>query len=256
LYIRTGRVADRVFLSFDALAADLYWIRAIQHYGRDRASARSVGRFEHLWPLLEIVTTLDPHFEIAYRFGAIFLALDPPAGPGRPDQAIALLEKGLAADGMRWTYAHDIGFIHYWHTGRFDEAARWFAKALVMPGAPAWLGPLAATTRAQGGDRDGARLMLEVLRTSGQLHVRQAADRSLAQLRALDEIDRLQSAVERFHRETGRYPGSWQEIQPRGLADVVPVDPAGRPYVYDRDTARVGLSAESPLHPLPRSLTR
>ena len=36
LYLRSGRVANRVFLSFDAIAADVYWIRTIQHYGRDR----------------------------------------------------------------------------------------------------------------------------------------------------------------------------------------------------------------------------
>ena len=49
-----------------------------------------------LYPLLDITTTLDPLFNIAYRFGAIFLAEAYPAGAGRPDLAIALLEKGIA----------------------------------------------------------------------------------------------------------------------------------------------------------------
>ena len=96
-------------LSFDALAADIYWIRAIQHYGRDRKPSQPTDRFELLQPLLDLTTTLDPHFNIAYRFGAIFLSLEPPNGPGRPDQAIALLEKGLANNPTRWQYAYDIG---------------------------------------------------------------------------------------------------------------------------------------------------
>ena len=33
-----GRRSRRIALSFDALAADVYWIRAIQHYGGDRLS--------------------------------------------------------------------------------------------------------------------------------------------------------------------------------------------------------------------------
>ena len=78
LYLRSGGVADRVMLSFDSLAADLYWIRAIQHYGQDRQSHRASGRFELLYPLLDLTTTLDPYFTVAYRFGAILLALPPP----------------------------------------------------------------------------------------------------------------------------------------------------------------------------------
>ena len=70
-------------------------MRTIQHYGRDRRSARTASRFELLYPLLDLTTSLDPQFNIAYRFGAVFLAEPPPSGPGRVDQAVALLEKGL-----------------------------------------------------------------------------------------------------------------------------------------------------------------
>ena len=33
LYVRSGEAAKRIALAFDVLAADVYWIRAIQHYG-------------------------------------------------------------------------------------------------------------------------------------------------------------------------------------------------------------------------------
>ena len=38
LYVRSGAALKRLTLVFDALAADVYWIRAIQHYGGDRLS--------------------------------------------------------------------------------------------------------------------------------------------------------------------------------------------------------------------------
>ena len=60
-----------------------------------RRTSKASQTYPLLYPLLDLTTTLDPRFNIAYRFGAIFLAEPYPGGPGRPDLAIALLEKGL-----------------------------------------------------------------------------------------------------------------------------------------------------------------
>lgn len=254
LYLRSGKVANRLMLSFDALAADVYWIRAIQHYGRDRKTARDAGRFELLQPLLDLTTTLDPHFRIAYRFGAIFLAMPPGGseerGAGRPDLAIALLEKALRNNPGQWVYAQDAGFIHYFNTGNYAEAARWFDQAAAMPGAPAWLRPLAAEARLGGGDRAGARRMLESLTRSEEAYIRRHAERGLLQLNALEEIDTLQALVESFNAARHTYPFGWQELLGR-----IPKDPAGVPYVYDQKTHKVSLSeTASPLSPLPDAL--
>lgn len=255
LYLRSDSVAKRAFLSFDALAADVYWIRTIQHYGRDRRSPRQEGRFELLQPLLNLTTTLDPQFNVAYRFGALFLASDPPDGPARPDQAIQLLEKGLAANGNRWQYAHDIGFVHYWYTGDFKQAAEWFERASSLPRAPDWIRPLAALTRASGGDRDGARRLLSELLSSEQAYIKGAAERGLLQLQALDAIDQLQAIVERYRTATGVPPGGWMDlVRARALAGI-PGDPTGEPFAYDPATGTVALSPQSKLAPLTRGLT-
>ncbi len=77
LYVPSGAVLQRLVLSYNALAADVYWIRAIQYLRRQArcAAARSEKHhYELLYPLLDIATTLDPHFNIAYRFGAVFLS--------------------------------------------------------------------------------------------------------------------------------------------------------------------------------------
>ncbi len=256
LYMTSGSVADRLMLSFDALAADVYWIRTIQHYGRDRKSSRATGRFELLQPLLDLTTSLDPRFSTAYRFGAIFLAMAPPEGPGRTDQAIALLEKGLAATPDSWQYAHDIGFVHYWHTGDFSAAADWFDRAARMPRAPGWIGPLAVTTRVQGGNRTGARQTLQELLESPEAYIRQFAERALLQLQALDAIDLLQHAVSEYHGRFGRYPAGWVDLVKAGLLPAIPVDPARVPYAYDAVTHTVSLARGSPLGPLPQGFAK
>jgi hypothetical protein len=257
LYVTSSPIARRVLLSFDAVAADVYWIRAIQHDGRDRRSPRQTGRFELLFPLLDLATSLDPHFNIAYRFGAVFLAEPPPSGPGRHDQAIWLLEKGLRQNPGRWQYAFDIGFIYYWY-GNTDgpgpvelgHAADWFERASAMPRAPIWLRPLAAATRASGGDRQGARRLLRELSGSDEEWLRGVAAHALDQLTAVETIGVLQRRVDAHAARERRWPASLGDVPD---AAAVPADPSGTPYVYDPETHRVSLSSRSPLFPLPRT---
>ena len=85
--LRSGQTADRRFLTFDAWP-DIYWIWTIQHYGRDVRSDRAEGRFELLEPLLDLTTTLDPYFNVAYRSGPYFGG-GSSQGTGRTDQAVA-----------------------------------------------------------------------------------------------------------------------------------------------------------------------
>jgi tetratricopeptide (TPR) repeat protein len=262
LYVRSGKVANRLTLSFRPLAADIYWIRTIQHYGRDMRSARTTGRFELLEPLLDLTTTLDPHFNIAYRFGAIFLATAPPAGPGRPDQAVALLEKGIQNNPDRWQYANDAGFVYYFKAAEeydpdqtskdYQTAANWFERSAKMPGAPEWLVPIAAITRAQGGDRANARVLLNQLAQSQEDYLRKAALRGLQQIQALDWIDALQDLVERYHDQKGAYPTVWMDMVRAGILRTIPGDPTNAPFILDPDNHLVTLNPHSSLGPLPR----
>jgi hypothetical protein len=257
LYLRSSGTARRVFLSFDALAADVYWIRTIQHYGRDRKKpVGTPGKFELLQPLLDLTTTLDPRFNVAYRFGAIFLSSETPDGPGSSADAIALLEKGMRANPRRWQYPYDIGFVHYWHTGDYGEAVRWFNKAADIPGAPEWIRPLAATTLVQGGDRAGARRLLTEIASSPEPYLRNAAERSLAQLQALDAIDELQAIVERVNVALGHYPSGWPEIIQARFLPGRPADQTGAQFAYDPITHEVSLDPQSSLAPLPPRFTK
>lgn len=250
LYLRSGGVAKALAMSFDVLAADVYWLRTIQHFGGDRLSGRRDKPFELLYPLLDLTTTLDPHFNAAYRFGAMFLSEPVPGGPGRPDLAIALLEKGLRAQPGKWQYAQDIGFVHLW-TGESKEAALWFHRAASMPGAPNWLEAVAATAMA-GADRSVARAWLEDMAQHGsEAWVRSIAERRLAQLQAMTDIEQLQALVPPFQQKMQRNPRGWDDFIAAGLLRGVPADPAGAPYEYFPDSGLVRLDKRSPLSPLP-----
>jgi hypothetical protein len=260
--IASGSAIRRLAGAYATLAADAYWIRAIQYYGGakrrlseqiapDPPPSIAIDEYRQLYPMLDITTSLDPRFNIAYRFGAVFLAEAFPAGAGRPDLAVKLLEKGLRARPDKWEYMEDIGFVHYWYRHDFHAAGESFARAGDVPGAPWWLKSLAATTLAEGGDRRSSRTMWEAIRQSTDNDwLRNNAERRLTQLRALDQIDSLQLAVDGFTRRAGRPPSTWQEVGRLNNWTGVPLDPAGAPYELTRE-GRVEMSQRSPLAPLP-----
>jgi hypothetical protein len=253
LYIRSGEAMKRLALSFDALVADVYWIRAVQYFGRTRLERRAGKTYDELYPLLDITTTLDPQFNIAYRFGAVFLAEAYPDGPGQPAAAIALLRKGFAANPTRWQYLQDIGFVYYWWLRDYGSAARWFQRAAMVPGAPEWLASLAAVTLTKGGDRAGARVLWEQMsRTGEHEYLRRIAAHRLVQLRVLDELDLLNDRLARLRAQTGHVTTSWTPLAARGwVSHDPPRDPAGVPYVIDPATGAATVARESPFNPLP-----
>ena len=265
LYLRSGTTVRRLAGAYASLMADAYWVRTLQYYGvrklrlAKEAAANAPPRpesYELLYPMLDLTTTLDPRFNIAYRFGSVFLSEPYPSGPGRPDLAIALLEKGLRVQPDKWGYMQDIGFVHYWYDHDYRAAAEAFRKASEMPGAPWWLRSLAATTLATGGDRQSSKLMWESIRQSAETDwLRGDAERRLTQLRALDEIDALERVVTDYRRRAGQTPAGWPALVRAGMLRGLPLDPAGTPYELSPD-ARVTLSRTSPLSPLPTEPAR
>jgi len=252
LYVRSPAAMKRLALSFDDLLADVYWIRAVQHYGSTKLATGTDQSYDLLYPLLDLTTSLDDRFNVAYHFGSLFLAEPKPGGPGRPDLAIALLQKGLVAQPEKWEFVQSIGFVHYWYLEDYPAAAAWFERAARMPGAPIWMGPLAAVTLAEGGHRDRSRtLWQQVAATAEEDWFRTEANRRLAQLDALDQLDQLAVIADTYARRHGAAPRTWDELIAAGFLRGVPADPTGRPY---RLTERgVSLDPASTLQPLPKN---
>lgn len=252
LYVRSPAVARRAVLRYQGIAADVYWIRAIQHFGQEHlAPPPHVRTYALLYPLLDLTTTLDPYFSIAYRFGAIFLGEPYPGGPGRPDLAVALLKKGLVAQPAKWQYMQDLGFVYYWHLRDFKAAAAYFNQAANIPGAPNWLRPLAAVTLAEGGHRSASRTLWQQLAQSEEEWLRDSARLRLAQLDAMDVVDALHARVDQFRQQHPGQPVTWERLVAAGLLPGVPLDSSGTPFTLDPATGYVTVARESKLFPLP-----
>ena len=72
---------------------------------RARTAASQAANFDLLYPLLDLVTSLDPHFKVAYRFGAIFLTEAYPSGPAGPisrSRCCSAASSRMAGAGNTW----------------------------------------------------------------------------------------------------------------------------------------------------------
>jgi tetratricopeptide (TPR) repeat protein len=250
LYVSSPAVLTRAALAYDALLADLYWIRAIQYYGGTRLSQAPDKTYDLLYPLLDLTTSLDPHFSIAYRFGAFFLSERAPGGAGRPDLAVRLLQKAIDAHPERWEYPYDVGHVYY-RQGDYRTAAEWFQRASEVPGATNWLPRLAAVTLATGGDTQSSRLIWQDLLNSEADWIRREAERRLRQLDAIEEVAYLEQLTAEYGRRFGRPPQSWAEMIQAGMLRAVPVDPAGHQYQLNPWWGDVTVAEDSPMWPLP-----
>ena len=247
LYLWSGEQVKRLTPGFESLAADVYWLRTVQYFGGQRLFA-SDKRFELLRPLIEITTTLDPRFEVAYRYGAIFLSESPPLGAGRPREGIEVLELGARALPTSWRLRQDLGFFYFVFLGDAAAAARVLVEASQIPGAAFWLRPMAADLLAKGGDRESSRRMWrQMFEQAEEGIIRENARVRLQILDSLDVRDQLAAAVAEFERRHGRRPARLDELMVDGAWHGPIVDVAGYAFGYDPGTGRVSISEQSPM---------
>ncbi len=248
LWLQSGPLRAGWRWAFDNLVADVYWMRAVVYYGgKRRASAQAPAapaNFAQLYPLLDLVTSLDPHFRVAYRFGAIFLTEAYPSGPGRPDLAIALLQRGIEHDSGRWEYMEDIGFVYYWwlqdYRRRPSGSSAPANSRARRRGWRRWRRP--RWRRAAIANRRGS-LWTQLLQTTDVEWLRRNARHRLQQLDAMDTIDELNRRVERF---IARERPAASRLAGVGIAEGLrgmPARPDRRPrIVLDAATGRIDLS--------------
>ncbi len=258
LYLN-GRSARRMSLAFNGLAADWYWMRSLQYVGRKvvKYEDEHGGQFDltnlstldlRLLPsLLDVTTTLDPQFIPAYEYGAVILP------EINADAAIALLNKGMAANPSSWRLHQHLGYI-YWQRKEYERASEVYEAGAKLPGAPAWVAAMAARMKEKGGSPDAAREMYQHLyESSVDASVKQMVEHQLARLDWLDDRDKIKKSLTEYRNRNGRCPNVWHEITEtlRALAlDVdsatgAPLDPSGVPYRLENGGCEVDLDPNS-----------
>lgn len=253
LYLN-GTTARRISLGFNGLAADWYWMRALQYVGSkvlngppnfplDRLGELNL---KLLAPLLDAATTLDPQFIEPYQYAAVVL----------PDidlqEAIRITRKGIAANPPAWRLYQNLGYI-YWQQRDFQAAGQAYDQGSKLPGAPHWMEAMKARMATEGGSRELAReIYSRMHEQASDVNVKKMAWRRLLQLDSLDQRDGLRKVLSAYQSKMGRCPSSWREINPvlralRMHLDLAgaPLDPAGTGYVLVSSGCDVDLDPNS-----------
>lgn len=253
LYLN-GTMARRVSLGFNGLAADWYWMRALQYVGGKIINGPAsfpidrLGEFniKLLAPLLDTATTLDPQFMEPYQYAAVVL----------PDidlqEAIRITRKGIAANPSTWRLYQNLGYI-YWQQRDFKAAGEAYDQGANLPGAPHWMEAMKARMATEGGSRGLAReIYRRMYEQAADVNVKKMAELRLLQLDSLDEKDALRKVLSAYQSKAGRCPPSWKEIEPvlrrlRMNLDLAgaPLDPTGTAYVLVSPDCGVDLGPTS-----------
>ncbi len=178
LFLPDARHLKPMLLGFHGVAADLLWIRTVQYVG---THAGSDSKFPQLAKVLDLTTSLDPHFLEPYRFGGIYLLYL----AREPQATVSLLEKGAAANPERWELPHDLGRYYYLEAKDYPRALQWWERTAKLPDRPEYLPRFVARLYARTGHAETAlELWLDLYRT---------AQNDAVRLLALQEIKRLKA---------------------------------------------------------------
>jgi hypothetical protein len=231
MYFPSGIAVKAVSMGFYAPLADFVWLRFIQYYGEHRLTDK---KFELMFHILDILTTLDKHFTYAYTLGAFMLTHD----AKRPDQARKLLKKGMNSVPDDWRHPYIYGFIHYVFIKDYKTAQVYFRLSAQKPGAPEMCRRWAAyTTYFKLGDRRASLAMwIDFYNTTENPEEKQLADIYIKRIKMEIDLELLNEKLHEFTTIHGFTPKSLQRLVNSGLLDSIPSEPHGEMYKIRNDT--------------------
>lgn len=210
----SGQQLNSLGHDFRGLIADWYWINSLQYIGKKLINSTEKININDLrplnprllYPMLDTASTLDPKFITVYSYGAAVLpAID-------NQQAIKLLEKGIAANPDEWRLYHNLGYI-YWQLKDYKKASENYDEGSKKPNAPNWLKQMSANMQAEGGSREFARQVYkQMFETAEDEQTRSFAELRYYQTEALDQMDAINLVLQAFQKQNGRCANSWREI--------------------------------------------
>jgi tetratricopeptide (TPR) repeat protein len=267
LYLPSGETVKSLSFGFDGILADIYWLRSVQYFGRQLLnnkneidfSLMSQVRYDLLYPLLDITTTLDPYYIAPYRFGAIFLP------DYNYDQALQLVKKGIYHNPNNWHLYHNLATL-YWEKKDYKSASETFLKGAELPKAPLWMRIMGGVMLSEGGSRSTACKMYVTIYedavSSKDDFVSKQMESQIKRIYALDEVDYMNEVLARFRQINNRCPNSIEELAPilrrnsgktgscgqpiaikfnnKGEAE----SPIGNNYLYDSEQCKIKLPIE------------
>ncbi len=230
-YLPSGKFLRGAALGYDELLSDILWIKAISYFGGHIMTDR---RYDWLYHIIDIVTTLDAPFEYPYEFGGVVLA----AEVSDVDASIKILKKGMKnVSRTHWRYWYlpfYLGYDYWYYKGDFAAGARYLEVAAKLPGRPPYLPMLVARMHADSGNPEIGIIFLEEMyhSVSNERMKRKIAER-IKETMVERDLQMLEKARDAFKEKHGRYPEILEDLVRDNIIDRIPDEPLGGHYYFD-----------------------
>ena len=99
---------------------------------------KSRGMAPFIYPLLQRVVILDPHFAEPYIFGGLYVMMD----TGQLKEALHLLTLGYQNNPNMWQFPYYLAFVNLFYFGKSEVALSYLKESVVKPGAPPFVANL------------------------------------------------------------------------------------------------------------------
>lgn len=223
-YIPQSAVLKVVAGDQKVLLADLLVMKSLFYFGSlvETTPAELIlpADYASIFQTIDAAIKLDPYNQDAYYFAQAALSWH----PERVKQANTLLEYGLQFREWDYQLPFFLGFNYAYFVHDYEKAAKYYAKAAEITGDPL-LANLAG------------RYLYEAKQTELALTYMQAMEKSAkneaiketfqVRIRALQEVQRIETALSRFQADFGDIPVTIDELLQRGYLQGAPVDPYG-----------------------------
>jgi tetratricopeptide (TPR) repeat protein len=245
LIFRSPSLVKKLSLEYTPLVAAIYWTRVVQYFGEKHRLHQT--NYDLLWPLLDIATKLDSQLMPAYRLGSTFLSDAKPRGAGRPDLAVNLLERGIAANPDEWRLYQDLGNVYYFDAKDYPKASAAFEEGSKNPHALLWMKVMAAKIAAEGESPETSYfLWLQVYKTATDPAIKQNAEEHLVLMQVQLDLKEINRLLDEYEKKIGHRATHITELVQAGILKEEPKDPAGYPYMLD-DSGKAEINLDSPM---------
>lgn len=179
--------------------------------------------------LLDQSSYLDPYFKQTYRLTQSSL----PWQAKRPDKAIPILERSKKHLSWDWEPGFFIGFDYFYFFKDNLKASRELMEASRVPDAPIALATLASRLASKAGQtRAAIDFLTAIYEKTSDKETRELLKNRIV---ALNGVELLSDAVERFQKRFQRLPDTLTELVDKGIISALPANPYNRPFSLNND---------------------
>jgi len=214
---------------FRNLFADLSWLGAVQVAGTRKPT---LNDYDRLVLMIQTVVQFDPKFKVPYLLGGLIL------GDSRAhvQEALKILTLGRANHPGDWRFPFYTGYLYYFSLGDPVEGGKALESAAQIEGSPRYLPLLAARMFSEGRKPETAlQFLTEMMRQENDPARLEVLKRRIHEVVAERDMQLLESAVEAYHKKTGRLPRELSDLVREGMIARLPEEPHGGRYLLSPD---------------------